>query len=200
MSTRLPATLWRDRSGATLTEFGLIAPVFLLMLMGFFDLAHQQYAQSVLQSALQKAGRDSTLEMRATAAGSDALDAIVFNQVRSVAGTGATYASDRLTYTDFRQVGRPEEYRDDAPDNDQYDEGECFEDVNGNGQWDADMGRAGQGGANDAVLYRMTITYPRLFPMAGMLGWPADQVISGTTVLRNQPYASQTSPVVPQCD
>jgi hypothetical protein len=39
----------------------------------------------------------------------------------------------------------------------------------------------------------MTATYPRLFPVAGLLGWPKTQTISATTLLKNQPYATQTT-------
>ncbi len=55
------------------------------------------------------------------------------------------------------------------------------------------MGASGQGGADDAVLYTMTVSYKRMFPMAGMLGWPSQQTITASTVLRNQPYSSQST-------
>jgi hypothetical protein len=38
--------------------------------------------------------------------------------------------------------------------------GEPFEDANANGSWDADQGKAGSGGARDAVLYEVQVTYP----------------------------------------
>ena len=81
----------------------------------------------------------------------------------------------------------------DTNGNGKYDKGECFEDVNGNGVWDSDMGEGGQGGADDAVLYTMTVSYNRLFPMAKMLGWSATQTITASTVLRNQPYGTQST-------
>jgi len=73
------------------------------------------------------------------------------------------------------------------------DPGECFTDENGNGSWDQDPGAAGQGGASAVTVYTMTATYPRLFPVAGLLGWPKTQTISATTLLKNQPYATQTT-------
>ena len=188
-----------DERGITLVEFGLVAPVMLLMMMGFFDLAHQAYASSILQGAMQEAARDSTLESGSTATASAAIDAFVEERVRDVTGNDATFSSNRLSYYDFGSVGDPENFVDAAPFNGTYDPGECFEDVNGNGTWDSDLGKSGQGGAQDAVLYRMTVTYPRLFPMAGLLGWSKEQVISATTVLRNQPYGAQTKPVFAIC-
>ena len=60
------------------------------------------------------------------------------------------------------------------------------------GVWDADPGLSGQGGANDVTLYTMTITYPRLFPVTKALGVSSTQTITATTLLKNQPYATQT--------
>jgi Flp pilus assembly protein TadG len=198
MSVSPPASLGalrNDDRGATLIEFAFVAPVMLLMLMGFFDLAHQAYAQSVLTGAVNKAARDATLE-----GGGDAgveLDNKVATQVRLVTGERATFTPVRLSYTDFRGVGTAERFTDaGAPGNNRYDRGECFFDTNGNGVWDSDIGRSGQGGAQDAVLYRVTVSYPRLFPMPRMLGWSGTQEISASTVLRNQPYADQVVPVV----
>src|SRR3954463_7205231 len=183
VSLRRPG-LTRDERGVTVVEFAIVAPVMLLMLMGFFDLAHTEYPRSVLQGAMQMAARNSTLESGLTSQSS--IDTYVTNQVTSVVGAGATFTPTRLSYSDFSQVGIAERYND-TNGNGKWDVGECFEDVNGNGQWDADIGKSGQGGANDAVLYTMTVSYKRMFPMAKMLGWPSNQTISASTVLRNQP-------------
>lgn len=198
MIDRVRGRFARDERGATLVEFAFVAPVMLLMLMGFFDLAHQAYAKSVLTGAVTKAGRDATLE--GGGATGAALDAAVSTQVRMVAGTNAAMVSTRASYTDFRGVGTPEQFTDaGSPGNGKWDPGECFVDTNGNSRWDPDIGRTGQGGADDAVLYEVVVTYPRSFPMAGMLGWPATQQITASTVLRNQPYADQLVPVVKGC-
>lgn len=190
--------LREDSRGATLVEFAIVTPVMLLMLMGFFDLAHQAYAKAVLSGVVQKAGRDATLESGPGAAA--ALDATVTSQIREVAGRSAVVTPTRASYTDFRGVGTPEQFTDvGSPGNNRWDPGECFVDTNGNGSWDADIGRAGQGGADDAVLYKVTVSYPRLFPMATMLGWTPNQEIVASTVLRNQPYAAQNVPVVAGC-
>lgn len=193
MTARARRRLGDDDRGATLVEFAFVTPVMLLMLMGFFDLAHQAYAKSVLTGTVTKAARDATLE--GGAAAGTALDNAVAREVRKVAGRNATVAASRLSYTDFRGVGTPERFTDaGSPGNNRYDAGECFFDENGNGSWDSDVGRSGQGGAQDAVLYKVIVTYPRLFPMARMLGWTANQQITASTVLRNQPFAGQIVP------
>jgi Flp pilus assembly protein TadG len=192
---RLPTPrILRDESAVTIVEFGIVAPVMLLMLMGFFDLAHTEYARSVLQGAIQMAARNSTLESGQTSGST--IDAAVETQVQRVVGSNATWTSSRLSYSDFSDVGVAEPYTD-TNGNGKYDKGECYEDVNGNGQWDSDMGASGQGGADDAVLYTMTVSYKRMFPMATMLGWPSNQTITASTVLRNQPYGTQSSATPP---
>ncbi|MDB5692125.1 MAG: dihydrolipoamide acetyltransferase [Alphaproteobacteria bacterium] len=194
MTRRILSRLRRDESGATLVEFAIVAPVMLLMLMGFFDLAQTEYARSVLQGAMQMAARNSTLQSGLTS--QSTIDSYVENQVAVVISKNPTFTVNRLSYSDFSDVGKAEPYTD-TNANGQYDRGECYEDINGNGQWDSDMGTTGQGGADDAVLYTMSVSYKRMFPMATMLGWPANQTITASTVLRNQPYGTQDTSTPP---
>lgn len=186
---RLFVRLRRDERGVTLIEFAFVAPVMLLLMMGFCDLAYRSYVQAMLTGAMQKAGRDSTIQGSTTKTA--VIDAKVMSWVKSVA-PNATYSSTRKSYAQFGHI-KPEQF-DDNNSNGVFDvASECFTDVNGNNGWDADPGATGQGGANDVVLYKMTVTYPRLFPLYGMMGWPADQQIGATTILKNQPWAAQNT-------
>ncbi|QPQ54890.1 pilus assembly protein [Allosphingosinicella flava] len=190
-------SLRRDTKGVTAIEFALLAPIMILLLMGLFDLGQRLYAQTLLTGAMQKAARDSTLATGP--ARTAAIDALVKSAVMPIVGRDADFAPERLNYESFSEIGQPERFSDGAPANGRYDVGECYEDVNGNGRWDSDVGRSGQGGAEDAVLYKMTVTYKRFFPMASLLGWPELQSIVGTTIVRNQPYEDSSSPVVTRC-
>lgn len=76
------------------------------------------------------------------------------------------------------------------------DPGECIDDVNANGVWDADPGRTGQGGASAVTLYTVSLSFPNMFPVARLFGWPSRSTVSSTTVLKNQPYASQSTTAV----
>jgi len=199
VSVRFPRRLAQDRRGATILEFALITPVMMMMIMGLGDLIYQEYTQSILSGATQKAARDSSLEGGAD--NTDLIDGkvialmspIIKNLVNSCAAnsTTATWCATRKTYDSFSEVA-PEPFTD-ANGNGIRDTGECYTDENGNGAWDADPGLAGQGGASAVTLYTMSITYPRVFPIAGLLKWPKMQTITATTLLRNQPYASQTT-------
>ncbi|TGX52794.1 pilus assembly protein [Sphingomonas gei] len=188
---RLFTSLRRDSRGAALIEFAIISPVFLTVIMGFGELSYQAYVRAVLSGAMQKAGRDSTIQ--GAGARTDALDQKVIAMVRTVA-KNATFSSTRKNYAQFGNIA-PEAFTD-ANANGIRDAGECFGDINGNGIWDADPGKSGQGGAGDVAVYTVTMTYPRLFPVAGWFGWGSNQTLTATTTLKNQPYASQATTAV----
>lgn len=196
MTGRRRNRLCRDRRGATIVEFALILPTMMVLIMGLGDILYQQYAQSILSGAVQKAGRDSTLQGIDTSL----VDGKVITAMSSLltgtsqscpASTAATWCSRRYAYDTFTEVA-PEPFTD--TDNDGLcNHGEPFSDVNANGSWDANPGATGQGGANAVALYTMTMTYRRLFPVAALLGWSSTATITSTTLLKNQPYASQTT-------
>jgi len=181
--------LGRDSRGGALVEFAMVLPVMLLMGMGLCEMAYQGYMQAILTGAVQKAGRDSTIENSTTST----IDAAVLTAVKNVNGN-ASFVSGyptRKSYASFGYIS-PESFVD-TNSNGQRDAGECFTDVNGNGVWDADPGVSGNGGASDTVLYTASITYTRLFPMAVWMGWSRTATLSATTVLKNQPWAMQAT-------
>ena len=49
--------LRRDETAATLTEFGFVGPILIMMIIGIFDVAHTQYTSAIVNGAMQKAGR-----------------------------------------------------------------------------------------------------------------------------------------------
>lgn len=179
-----------DREGTTLTEFAFVGPVLFLMIFGMFDMTHTQYTSSVLYGAVQKAGRDLTLEN----AGSrqSVVDDRVRDQIATVMPPGAQVTFEKLSHFDFADVREPEPFTDTNND------GTCnfnepYIDMNDNGGWDADRGKDGLGGARDAVLYTAIVTYPRLFPLFTMTGMPRNVRLEASTVLRNQPFDEQNS-------
>lgn len=185
---RLLRRIAGDSSGATLVEFAFVGPVLILMIMGLFDIAHTQYTSSVLHGAMQKAGRDLTLESAQSRQGS--IDANVTEQVRSVMPSGANITLRKFSHFDFSDVDLPEEFTDQNNDS-RCNNNEPYVDTNDNGSWDADRGRNGIGGARDVVVYEATVTYPRMFPMFGLAGLPTNVNIKASTILRNQPFDEQ---------
>ena len=86
----------------------------------------------------------------------------------------------------------PEDFTD-TNHNGRYDATECFVDMNGNSIWDADMGKSGLGGANDVVVYTVNVSFTRMFGFGKVFGLPSSQLIHATTILKNQPFATQSS-------
>ncbi|MEZ5695963.1 MAG: TadE/TadG family type IV pilus assembly protein [Sphingomonadaceae bacterium] len=177
----------KDEEGATLIEFALLAPTLLIMILGLFEMGYNYYMQSLLQGSIQQAARDSTIE--GAIARQSTIDARVTEAVHDIV-PNATVTFDRKAYTSFSDVGQPEDFTD-TDSNGTCNDGEPFEDANGNGMWDTDRGVVGMGGARDAVLYRVTVSYPRAFGVTKLIGLSDNFETSVATVLRNQPYDEQ---------
>lgn len=186
--------LARDRRGATIVEFGFVAPVMILFLLGAFDIAHTLYMQGVLQGVVQKAARDSSLEDATATATQNALDDKVRGQVKALAANADVRFSRRFyrTFSDAA-AARAEVWTVDSNGNGVCDAGEPFTDTNNNGVRDMDGGDAGQGGAYDRAIYKVFVSYPRLFPIDRFIGGSGTVTLSASTILQNQPYGDQNS-------
>ncbi|MGV3768400.1 MAG: TadE/TadG family type IV pilus assembly protein [Sphingobium phenoxybenzoativorans] len=189
---RLP----KDERGLYVTEFALVAPVFLITLLGTFDMAHGLYMQTELQGIIQKAARDLTLESGTEAAKQAALDASVEARLKNLA-KNATVTFSRRNYKDFTKAAQAvaEPYTD-TNANGRCDAGEPYQDNNNNSVWDKDGGDDGQGGAKDNVVYTVSVSYPRMFKFS-LIGLPATTTMQASTVLANQPYGDQSQYAAP---
>lgn len=181
--------LRRDRKGATLIEFALVAPILMIVVMGLLDMTYRLYATAMLNGEVQKAARDATLEMNASGAGQTALDTRIKTAFKQVNGTvtDTSFSFTRRNFTNFTNAGKKEPSTGPS--------GLCatgytYVDTNNSGTWD-DGAIAGQGGADDVTLYTVQVTYKSLFPVNALYGGPVNQTITATTVLRNQPYNDQ---------
>ncbi|MHA6719398.1 TadE/TadG family type IV pilus assembly protein [Sphingomonas sp. RS6] len=195
----LARALIADSRGITLVEFGIVAPVLGLLLLGAFDVAHTLYMRTTLEGIVQKTARDATLEQGTEEEQQQALDGRVRAQVLAIANN-ATITITRRFYRNFTEAAqaRPEPWTDtngngtcDGPSGST--PGEPYEDDNGNGRWDSDGGNDGQGGAKDAVLYTVTVSYPRFFPIYNLIAGSELTRVQADTVLKNQPYGDQGS-------
>lgn len=174
-----------EQRGVAATEFAMIAPVFFMMIIGIFDLGQMAYGISVLNGAVQKAARDSSLETADTSVADDMVKA----QIHSIF-PGGTYSSTRTSYFDFVDIGRPERWND-ADNDGTCDNNESYVDENGNGRWDQDIGVDGNGGANDVVVYRFTVTYKPVFAIPFMPSQWNERSLTATAIRKNQPFAYQ---------
>ena len=183
--------LREDEQGIAAVEFAVVAPVFLVMLMGGLDLGHTLYIQSVMNGEIQKAARDASLEDGGETLVQAALDAKVRSALLNL-HRGATITIDRQAYSNFSQAQAQQP--EDANGNGICETGENWIDRNFNGVYDATGGSQGQGGAQDVVVYSVNMTYDRLFPVTTLIGLPKTTSVSAKTVLANQPFGDQQVP------
>jgi Flp pilus assembly protein TadG len=199
MKSRLPRriqVLRKDETGATILEFGLIAPVMCLMLMGALDYSHTLYMQSVLQGEVQKAARDGSLQ---TSAGTDdtrrsTIDMKVTSQGKTIYRTANVVITRRFYRTFSAAAAASAETFIDTDHDGLCNHGEAFDDRNSNGVRDADgADSVDHAGARDNVVYTVKIDYPRLFPIDKLMGGNGTTRLTATTVLANQPFGDQAS-------
>jgi Flp pilus assembly protein TadG len=176
--------LVHDRGGASAVEFALVLPVLLIALLGLLDLGYNMYTATLLEGAIQASARDSTLEGASTKTA--AIDTQVTKAVLDIA-PGATLTFKRTAYPSFSSANKPEDFTD-TNGNGKCDAGEPYEDTNENGSWDTDQGTSGSGGSRDVVIYLVTVTYPRPFPIASLFGASSTYTMKAQTVLTNQPW------------
>jgi TadE-like protein len=195
----------RDQSGVTVIEFAMIAPVFLFMLLGTFEIGYKIYMRSALNGAIQQAARNATLQDANDPTARRAIDDEARNILKAVNGslTDADIQITRKSYLNFSNVERIEDYTD-SNNNGTCDNNEPYVDENGNGTWGS-VGRADNGGARDAVLYSITVKYESIFPLGTfvrdaqdrdaaftLVGLGKTQTLSAQTLLKNQPFGDQT--------
>lgn len=179
--------LSHNEEGVTVVEFALIAPTFLLLLMGTLDIGQMVYAQSVLNGAVQSAARDASLEGGDT----DAADALVLDRVEGIM-PGVVLNTSRRSYYDFADIDRPEQWND-ADDNGICNDGEAYTDENRNGQWDDEIGVDGNGGANDVVIYTVRASYDPIFRVPFMPEAWETRTLESSAIKKNQPFADQSN-------
>lgn len=186
--------LKHNEDGAAIVEFALIAPTMILMMMGVFELGHTMYVQSVVNGAIQEAGRDSTVEK----AKLNKIEDAVREQVGRIAPK-AEITFKRAFHQSYQTIDRLEPFKDVDGDG-VCNNGEAFEDLNGNGARDRANGKDGQGDARDVVVLQVNVEYNRLFPMPSLQGWSEENVVTGRTLLRNQPFRQQSKAGLGKCN
>lgn len=191
--------LHQDERGATILEFGLLLVPLSVCLFGMLDVGYMMYVKSLMQGALNDVSRQATVEKPNFSSEGTTVDAKIDAAIKGRMGKlvkGGTYVITKTSYYKFSGVGKAEKMTKDANGNGKVDRNDCWEDVNKNNTFDlsATAGTGGRGGADDAVMYSINVSTPRITPMAGLIGMPDNYSISVKTLVRNQPYADQPKP------
>ncbi|MDB5698313.1 MAG: tight adherence protein TadE [Alphaproteobacteria bacterium] len=153
---------------------------------------------TTMQGAVQKATRDSGLETGEVSTTQAAIDARVRRQVQALAANAAISIT-RRNYRSFTAATAPLEQFTDTNNNNVCDNNEPYVDDNNNNVRDQ-AGSTGQGSAKDTVLYTVSATYPRMFPLYRMIGIPSTTTVKATTIMNNQPYGDQVQATVRHCN
>lgn len=176
--------------GVSLIEFAILAPAFLLTVVGIMELSMIAFATSVLEGGLREAARfgitgldpsNGTREQR--------IVEIINENGAGLVVIGQEHISTR-TYANFTDIGDPEPYVDLDGSGD-YTAGEPFTDVNCSGFWEADMGGSGAGDGGDVVIYEVNYDYSLLTGMLRpFLGQDGKFPLSASVAVRNEPFDS----------
>lgn len=204
MTARRLKRLAADRSGLAAVEFAILAPIAIgLATVGFAGVMLHAGAVSLEMGAAAAARASIIGAIPAGTTRPAEIRRIVTAHVcppgggfcywdsgwlaESDDGVVAPLRIEMRAYVDPRNIGRPEPFVDKKPYNGVYDLGETFTDVNGNGVWDTDMGRAEPGGSGDHVVFRLTmaqaVRHPLLTPIMG-----ARLLHQAQIVVRNEPF------------
>jgi hypothetical protein len=188
----------KDSDGASAVEFALVFPLAFFLIAASFELGMLMFNQAAIESAVREAARygltgQGTEEERAEAI-LDIVDKYTYGLVPREDITVTTEV-----YPDFRSVDDPEPLIYDANSDGDWDmlDGDTYDDINGNAQWDADMGEEGVGAMSEIVQYTVSydwtmmilpfITNMPFFPEGKMVD---DSVVhfSAKMTIRNEPF------------
>lgn len=183
------ARLLRERSGVTALEFAFIAPVLMLMMMGIVEFSLIMFSMAAMESATIITAR---LGKTGYVAPNTTRDQMIRDNIKNrTAGLLNPNLIDITykVYSNFDKVGQPEPCIIPSAPPCPGTAGTNFSDINGNGQWDSDMGAAGLGNAGDVVVYTIVYPWPVMTPGVGVItGNPFNIIVR--TVVRNEPYGS----------
>jgi Flp pilus assembly protein TadG len=188
---RLPARqrLWRraaEDGGKAAIEFAFVAPIFLGMIGAIMEFSGIMFIQALLEGSAREASRYGITGFTTPGVSrEDQIMAIIAENTLGLIDLDELQMTT-LVYENFGDVGQPEPFTDDN-DNDTYDAGEDFNDVNGNGAWDEDMGAAGLGGPGDVVVYQMSYDWDIILPM--FVPFFGESIsLEANIAVRNEPF------------
>jgi hypothetical protein len=155
--------------------------------MGILEFSLVMFASVTLESATNNTSRLGKTGY--VAAGAIPRDQQIIANVKTKT-TGfldpAKLSISAKVYADLSKIGQPEPCITPSPCGGTA--GVNYTDVNGNGTWDADMGKAGYGAAGEVVVYTVSYQWDIFTPMvSSIIGTPF--TINARSVVRNEPFA-----------
>ncbi|MBH1992701.1 MAG: pilus assembly protein [Sphingomonadaceae bacterium] len=189
-----PNTLVDDEHGTAISEFALILLPLCLILFGGLEMGYQIYVRSVLLGAMERATRLTTLQT----VDSTAVESDIEATVKRIA-PGATVTTTKGSFLQYSQINAMERLTKDTNGNGILDSGDCWEDVDDDGNRNVvTAGKTGIGGADDIVRYNTVVTYKRILPLYRFIGVGDTATLTAATMTRRQPYELQST-LTPKC-
>lgn len=175
--------------GVAALEFAFAGPIVIIAMVGAMELFMVMFATTLIEGGLREASRFGiTGNVPEGTTREDRIIEVIGSNTIGLVDMSTVELSYKI-YPSFGDVGKPEPYVDGAPANGAYDAGEEFSDINGNGQWDSDMGKAGLGGPGDVVLYTVNVHWDLFTPLIGNLMTDDGTLKLGSSIaVRNEPY------------
>lgn len=164
---------FKSEKGATIIEFGILAPIFLLMIITMMELGIMMVIQNSLDAAAREASRVGITgsETLTAAEREEAIRARVVEVVDRLSGGIAKEENITITvraYDELALLAQPEPFQD-GNGNGEYDVGEFFTDVNGNNVYDADQGVSDSFGlSGQAVDYQINYRWDSIVSIMGI--------------------------------
>jgi Flp pilus assembly pilin Flp len=174
--------------GSTVIEFAVLAPMLFLLLVGTVETGLVLFTNSVLEGATTVASRVGKV---GTTVSGQTREQYIRNRILQLSGgylNPNKLTVTTLAYSSFTNVGKPEPCITPSPC--PGTPGVHFTDINGNGTWDADMGRSDAGGGGDVVLYRVSYPWSLFTPMVRtVLGdGNGNIVLTAVSTVRNEDF------------
>lgn len=178
----------RAREGATAIEFAVVAPVLMLLMFGIIEFSLIMLVSNIMESATSISSR---LAKTGYAESGMSREETILASVEEHAGTLLDPAKLTVTskyYAQFDQIGDAEPWND-ANHNGVAEAGE-YDDINGNNQYDSDMGLAGYGNAEDIVVYTVSYPWAVMTPILREIIGDAQGnfTVTAHAVVKNEPY------------
>src|SRR5690606_8177636 len=145
-------TFRKNTAGTAILEFAVVAPILFLLLVGFIELGLILFTQSALEGATNFGSR---IGKTGFSSGTMSREDYIRQRIDELSGGFLDISRltiEILSYDTFNNIGQPEPCF--IPPNPPCGgtPGVNFVDINGNGTFDMDQGRASAGGGGSVVL------------------------------------------------
>ena len=177
--------LFRSRDGATAVEMALVWPMFFAFMIGTMEVAVVMFTNVAIEAAVRDGARYGvTGNTPEGATREERLREIIAERTLGL----VLPTSEDITmkvYPSFAAAGIDEPYED-LNGNGKWDAGEPYTDENSNGARDG--GTPGMGGSGEVVMYTISYQLPIIAPIVNNLFGVTVLNMSTRIVVRNEPW------------